>query len=195
MCIRDRVLADQWLNISLSAPTKFRYSGWYFSTGPTVEIYLFMKTADEQGYFSLVSAVTGWSVNQWTFLEGEYTVPANITRLGIRIDNNSTGTVWFDDIRVHTANAQITTFTYEPLVGLSSKTDPNNRTTSFQYDGMNRLFLIRDAEGNILKQYDYKYSQPIAPCSSMSPDWQLTGLTRCETNANNKYTCLLYTSR
>jgi YD repeat-containing protein len=56
------------------------------------------------------------------------------------------------------ANAQITTYTYKPLVGLTSQTDPNGKTTYYEYDTFGRLQFIKDDQGKIVKKYDYHYS-------------------------------------
>ena len=53
------------------------------------------------------------------------------------------------------SNCFVTTYTYKPLVGLSSETDPNNRTIYYEYDLENRLKLTRDKDNNILKGYSY----------------------------------------
>jgi YD repeat-containing protein len=53
--------------------------------------------------------------------------------------------------------AMVTTYTYLPLIGITSETDPGGKTKYYEYDGFNRLLRIRDKDGNILKQYDYKY--------------------------------------
>ena len=63
-----------------------------------------------------------------------------------------------DKLRAGLPNALITTYTYTPEVGLTSETDPNNRTSFFEYDTLGRLLLIRDHEGNILKTYEYRYA-------------------------------------
>jgi YD repeat-containing protein len=55
-------------------------------------------------------------------------------------------------------SAFIQTFSYKPLYGVTSQTDPNGKTTSYVYDNFGRLFLIKDNLGKILKKYDYHYS-------------------------------------
>jgi YD repeat-containing protein len=74
----------------------------------------------------------------------------------ITIDNNHS--LLLDDLSLHPVDAQMTTYTYDPLVGMSSTTDPKGYTTYFEYDNMRRLKLSRDNNGNILKKYDYHFA-------------------------------------
>lgn len=55
------------------------------------------------------------------------------------------------------AQARITTYTYDPLIGLTSITDPLGRTRYFIYDDFNRLSSVKDEKGNILSENFYNY--------------------------------------
>lgn len=67
-------------------------------------------------------------------------------------------------IRTNLPSALVTTYTYKPLVGISSQTDVNNRTTYYEYDGFGRLSLIRDQDRNILKKFCYNYQGQTESC-------------------------------
>jgi YD repeat-containing protein len=54
-------------------------------------------------------------------------------------------------------NAMITTYTYIPLVGIKTITDPKGNTTTYEYDEFNRFKLVKDAQGNILSENQYHY--------------------------------------
>ncbi len=66
--------------------------------------------------------------------------------------------VLVDEVRFHPADAQMATYTYDPLIGMTSETDPNNQTTYYEYDGLGRLQYIKDKEKNIVEKYDYHYA-------------------------------------
>ncbi|OFX36691.1 MAG: hypothetical protein A2W97_12660 [Bacteroidetes bacterium GWE2_40_63] len=63
-----------------------------------------------------------------------------------------------DDVRLYPSDAQMTTYTYDPLVGMTSETAPNGVTTYYEYDGFGRLYRVKDQDGNIIKQYEYHYA-------------------------------------
>lgn len=74
-------------------------------------------------------------------------------------------------------NALITTYTYKPLVGINSVTDPRGVTTNYIYDTFNRLYLLRNDDKNVIAQYRYGYQNApdnglggyIAPTASVTP--------------------------
>ena len=53
--------------------------------------------------------------------------------------------------------AMVSTYTYDPLVGVTSMTDPRGYTVYYEYDEFNRLEYVRDADGNLISENKYNY--------------------------------------
>jgi YD repeat-containing protein len=64
-----------------------------------------------------------------------------------------------NSIRTGIPTALVRTFTWSPVTGMTSETDPRGQTTYYQYDSYQRLHTIADQDGNILKTYNYSYAQ------------------------------------
>lgn len=66
-----------------------------------------------------------------------------------------------DTFRNNTAfkDFKITTYTYDPLIGVTSVTSPNGMKEFYKYNAQNKLEKVLDADGNILKEYKYQYKQ------------------------------------
>ena len=60
-------------------------------------------------------------------------------------------------LRTSFPNAFIKTYTYDPLVGVTSITDPKGDTVYYTYDGLGRLQYVKDAQGKLLTDYQYHY--------------------------------------
>lgn len=54
-------------------------------------------------------------------------------------------------------NTKIISYTYDPLIGVTSITDVKGYTTYYEYDSFSRLRLIKDHNGNILIENRYAY--------------------------------------
>ena len=99
------------------------------------------------GYPAQGKTMTFFNPN-WTLYVHKVTGQSTITL---------TGNGHIDELRLYPATAQMTTYSYDPLIGMTSQTDPRNRVTYYEYDGLGRLKRIRDQDYNILKTYDYQY--------------------------------------
>jgi YD repeat-containing protein len=86
----------------------------------------------------------------WTYYEHQVTGVNEVT---------VSGTADIDELRLYPGNAQMTTYTYEPLVGMTSQCDARNTITYYEYDALGRLNLVRDQDGNIIKTFKYNYKQ------------------------------------
>lgn len=60
-------------------------------------------------------------------------------------------------LRAAFPDAQVTTFTYDPLIGVTSVTDPSGQVMYYYYDSFNRLQYVKDESGNVLKENQYHY--------------------------------------
>jgi YD repeat-containing protein len=100
------------------------------------------------GSVTVNGAVTNITDPNWKF----YTIAKSGTSISFSNSN-----VYVDELRLHPAGAQMTSFTYKPLVGMTSQTDANGNVTYFEYDANGRLLFVKDNDGNILKSHQYKY--------------------------------------
>ncbi|MBX2920661.1 MAG: hypothetical protein KF746_00615 [Chitinophagaceae bacterium] len=100
------------------------------------------------------TAGTGKTINGWTYHEHTVVNPAG----GLITVSGTSGII--DELRLYPSTAQMTTYTYEPLIGMTSRCDANNRITYYQYDGFGRLQSIRDQDNNLIKTMDYQYQKP-----------------------------------
>ena len=83
-----------------------------------------------------------------------------IAENGVKIyANDSEGNLReaLDGLRDTLPNALVTTYTYDPLIGVTSMTDPRGSTIYYNYDAFNRLKHVKDQDGNILSKNDYNY--------------------------------------
>lgn len=62
-----------------------------------------------------------------------------------------------DHLREEFPDALITTYTYDPLIGVTSITDPRGYTIYYHYDEYNRLKEVRDSGNNLVTDYEYHH--------------------------------------
>jgi hypothetical protein len=77
--------------------------------------------------------------------------------------NDNALRAYLNTLRTNLPNAQVSTYTYSSLIGMTSQTDPKGMTTYYNYDSFNRLAQVLDNNNNILKDYTYHYYNQSAP--------------------------------
>jgi len=65
-----------------------------------------------------------------------------------------------DDLRKSYPQFRITTYTYQPLVGVTSITPPSGLREVYEYDSAGRLQSVKDHNARELKKYEYHYKTP-----------------------------------
>jgi hypothetical protein len=89
----------------------------------------------------------------WIFFEKNVNITSPNTTLYI------SGSDYIDELRLLPVNSQITTFTYEPELGISSESDENGVATYYEFDDYGRLKFVRNQDKNVLQNYDYHYKK------------------------------------
>ncbi|MGX1931133.1 hypothetical protein [Flagellimonas sp. 2504JD4-2] len=87
------------------------------------------------------------------------TINAAVNASNLDVDNTSESALRdaLDNIRSAATGAFVTTYTYDPLIGLNSVTDPKGYTMYYVYDSFNRLKEVRDGANNLVTDYQYHY--------------------------------------
>lgn len=103
----------------------------------------------------ILKTTGSWRLREITF--------KNVTG-NLNVLRGSGGSCFLDDVAVYPANAQMTSYTYDPLVGMTTKTDAAGRISYYVYDRMGRLQLVKDQDGNVLKVICYNYAGQPEDC-------------------------------
>lgn len=137
-------------------------NGFEFNGGYTTRVILedynnegkLLQQRLENG--SPVSFIWGYN-NNYPVVKGE-----NILYQDLQTAYNASQGVAFENaLRSHslTSNALITTFKYDPLVGVIKTIDPKGLEVNYNYNLLNRLINIKDEDQNILQEYEYNYGE------------------------------------
>ena len=147
------------ISIGSNANNHSGYKASVWVKGPT-SAYIKIAIA---GTNEFVRIYNPEGANDWHLLVAEipyakykYNINENLKLIA---EIGSAAGAYFDDIRFHPMDAQMTTYTYEPMIGVTSVSDINSKPTTYEYDGLGRLILVRDFLGDILKKYNYNYKQ------------------------------------
>jgi hypothetical protein len=96
------------------------------------------------------SAVTGRTLNGYTYHEVKFTGTTTLSLTG-------SGNV--DEVRLYPSTAQMTSYTYDPLLRMIAECSANSTVTYYDYDSFNRVVDIRDQYGNVVKAFEYNYGR------------------------------------
>ena len=104
---------------------------------------------------------TGIARGIWTYYE-------HLLPTGIQTVSLSGPGINIDELRLFPSDAQMTTYTFTPLIGTTSVCSPANQVTYYDYDGLNRLVNIKNNDGDIIKNYKYNYGlgSPLTPSAT-----------------------------
>jgi YD repeat-containing protein len=138
--------------------TEFYYEGFEQSTAAGV-----INTAAHTGNKSSTATTVNWTkpntrsyvITYWYLAGGTWKLFPETAYTSTSF--TLTGGAAYDDIRIYPSDAMMTTYTFNPLVGLTSSTDAKGQTSYFEYDSFQRLVNVKDQYGNVIKHMTYHY--------------------------------------
>lgn len=95
------------------------------------------------------SGIAGMVKNGWTYYE--HRISAGVAAVQV------SGSITLDELRLFPAGALMTTYTYDPQIGVNTVCTPDNIITSYEYDSSGRLKVEKDGNRHIVNTYDYHY--------------------------------------
>ncbi|HEX4876745.1 MAG TPA: hypothetical protein VFV31_08750, partial [Chitinophagaceae bacterium] len=135
-------------------------------------IVSYWSTGGQYTVYGTQSVKQGITINGWTYYEHETSGSGSM---------QISGSGLIDEVRLYLKGSQMTTYTYEPLSGMTSMCDLNNRIFYYEYDQYGRLILIRDQNRHILKKICYNFWGQTENCTLITdPAFIQTGQTRCK---------------
>lgn len=169
----QNTIFDSFLKSPISSLNFTRFNGLvkdlHYSKDPEIEYTKYdlkgniIEIRNKSGIYT--SYLWGYN-NQFPIAKIE-NASYNEVRSALAIDPNKLGEQTNPDmfiinqLRSHSIlkKAQITTYTYDPLRGITSVTNADGKILNYAYDTMGRLLLIKDNSGKIISQYEYNYNQ------------------------------------
>jgi hypothetical protein len=121
------------------------------TSGTTYVLSYWTKNSSALSIAGTISGypIKGKTIRGWTYYEHKLTGQTSLT---------ISGTGYIDELRLYPATSQMTTYTYNPLVGTTTACDVDNKVTYYFYDAYQRLKRIKDQDGNIIKTFQYHYA-------------------------------------
>ncbi|WP_146217466.1 hypothetical protein [Chitinophaga sp. S165] len=133
-------------------------SGAVTKTGLTAaKTYVVSYWTKNTSPYNIAGTIAGYPlkgqfVRGWTYFQHKIKGVTSIT---------ITGTGSIDELRLLPLGAAMYTYTYDPLVGVTTECNDNNQILYYSYDSLGRLKVIRDQERKIFKQFDYQFQASI----------------------------------
>jgi YD repeat-containing protein len=119
------------------------------TSSATYIVSYWSKTGSSFSISGSTAVKQGKTISGFTYFEHTVT---GVTSVSV------SGSGDIDELRLYPSTAQMTTYTYSPLIGMTSQCDVDNRVSYFSYDALGRLRVVKDQDGNILKTTEYHYA-------------------------------------
>ena len=149
-------VAEDYQTRKQSSPeTRITYNRYDSKGNP---VHIVKDNADQVVYFwgynhkHPIAEITGASYSEVTGRISESTLNS------IAAKDEPTPSDWttLNNLRTQLPKALVTTYTYEPLIGIRKMTDPRGVVTEYEYDTFGRLKKVVQ-DGEAIESYEYHY--------------------------------------
>ena len=139
-------------------------------TTPTGKISIEVYNPDQTELLSTISEDILYKNGNWVYVEAivdlklvhdQYELPLTeklVLRTPVENSTAPNNVLLIDEVRLKPYHSIMTTYTYDPLIGVKTITDNNSKKSSFEYDGFNRFHLGKDQDDNIVQRVNYLYT-------------------------------------
>jgi hypothetical protein len=116
--------------------------------------------------FNLPSAYDTYKLTYWKKPSGgswnyqESIIVVNAANAGTAM-TIGLATDLLDEVRLLPITAMMITYTYDPVLGITTVTSPTNVTAYYSYDTFGRLMSVKDDQKKILKNYQYQFNSTL----------------------------------
>ncbi|MEO7306645.1 MAG: hypothetical protein ABIR78_08335 [Ferruginibacter sp.] len=177
------------ITINLNSPGKeYKLSFWHkepvLNYTPIIVHYYNGNVETITPFVTTIKTRNGWKYS-------EYIVPASFTGTLTIIKGYSSPPVYIDEVRFYPVNSQMNTYSFDPLIGMTSETDVNGKTVYYEYDDLNRLAFVKNEDKDIVKTICYNYANLVVPCALNTATCtapEINSVTRTGFNATLAFT-------
>ncbi|WP_437368392.1 hypothetical protein [Maribacter litoralis] len=172
----EQLLYSSLINYNNSAETANKTRPWSVETvkgienltNPVREEYIYEKY-NASGRVLQIRKIDGtstafiWGYNDQHMVakieNATYDMIENLSLFGsdFNLGANGLSESQIESLRSGLPNSMVTTYNFNPLVGVQNITDPRGYKINYEYDINNRLKSVKDEEGNIVTDYEYKF--------------------------------------
>lgn len=111
------------------------------------------------GSINLGDYPSGYKVSYWSYFNGKWHYNSYVHTGGAVVINKLPTEIYLDEIRVQPPFSSMETFTYKPLIGVTSKLNDRGEGDRIEYDLHGRKLYYLDKDYNIIKEKRYNNLQ------------------------------------
>jgi len=136
-----RLSTGETISTQINSPKEYTLEFYY--SGESIQVHVGTEAVE---CFESIDLYDEWNLFKYRFTPD--ILPSTVSIKGEGL---------IDNLRLRPTDSRMTTYTYDPLNGMTSKVDESGLAIFYEYDDFGRLALIRNHRKEILQQFNYFY--------------------------------------